>query len=126
MGIINSELDVEFYLDNGVSEHTCNDISLFGNYMQLKQAKQIKIAYGIFITAIRIGTVCIQPYNGEKYIETELQNVHILYLKINLFSQGKALHKDLYVTSNAHSPNFIHQKSIEIVAIVDVKMNSLK
>ena len=62
--------------------------------------------------------VYTQSYNGEKFIKLELQNVlHVPELKINLFSQGKALDKGLYMTSNSHTAKFIHQEYKEICAI---------
>lgn len=62
MGIINSELDVQFYLDSGASEHICNDVNLFRNYLKLKETKQIKIGDGTSIIAIGIGTIYLQSY----------------------------------------------------------------
>lgn len=118
MGIVDSKTDVEFYLDSGASEHMCKDINMFGNYSKLKESKQIKIGDGNFITAIGIGTVFVLSFDGEEYIQVQLQSVlHVPDLKINLFSQGKALDKGVYMISDSHSAKFIHRNTKKIYAI---------
>ena len=118
MGTVNFEPDIEFYLDSGATEHMCKDINIFGNYSKLKEPKQIKIGDGKLITAIGIGTIYVLSYNGEKIIEVELQNVlHVPELKVNLFSQGRALDKGHYMTSDSYSAKFIDQESKKVLAV---------
>lgn len=119
MGLVDDTgSNANFYLDSGASEHMCNDISMFGKYLKLKEPKRVKIGNGSFISGIGIGSVFVKSFNEEKFLQIELQNVlHVPELEINLFSQGKALDKGVYMISDSESAKFVHRKSKEICAV---------
>lgn len=118
MGTTEEQEVMKWYLDSGASEHMCNKYEMFGKYVKLKEPKQIKIGDGSLITAIGIGTVFIESYNGCKFVKMKIQNVlHVPELELNLLSQGKVLDKGFYMISDAESAKFIHLKTNVVYAV---------
>ncbi|KAK9746805.1 hypothetical protein QE152_g5854 [Popillia japonica] len=73
---IESQLNTDWYLDSGASQHMCRDEKLFKNYKQLDVTKDIKIGDGSVMKAVGIGSIDISAYNGQIFHNVTMCVVH--------------------------------------------------
>ena len=74
----------------------CVNRELFCSFAVLNTPKYVKIGNGAALKALGQGNVCILAYNGKTFHTVTLHDVlFVPDLKINLFSQLKALDRGL-------------------------------
>lgn len=121
---INSQINTNWYLDSGASQHMYKNRNLIVNYRALDIPKQIKIGDGTVIKAIGVGNVNICAFNGKEFHDVTLHDVLLVpELEINLFSQGTTLDKGLSLVSNSESAKIIdYKKNVVAMAVRSGKL----
>lgn len=110
---IERQVDTDWYLDSGASQHMCKDKELFQDYKRLNKEKDIKIGDGSKLKAIGVGNVLLKTYNGKNFHDATLYDVlYVPDLTVNLFSQGSALDKGLSLVSNSDNAQFISRNNV--------------
>ena len=108
-----SQINVEWYMDSGASQHMCKEKELFCNFEEFEVSKFVKIGDGTTLQALGQGNICILAYNGKNFHSVTLFDVlFVPQLKVNLFSQGKALDKSLTLVSDAKKAQFVNKENI--------------
>lgn len=99
--IDNLELNArEWCLDSGATDHMCHNESLFES-LNRKVSRKVKIGDGTLMEVMGVGQIKLQAWNGEEWIQTTVNEVlYVPGLKINLFSVGKVLDKDMTMISD--------------------------
>lgn len=112
---IKSQVNTEWYMDSGASQHMCKERDLFCSFIELKTPKHVKIGDGTTLQAQGQGNICILAYNGVNFHCVTLYDVlFVPQLKVNLFSQGKALDKGFYLISDAEKAQFVNKENITV------------
>jgi len=113
----------DWCLDSGASDHMCYDKSQFDNLEKVEE-RRVKVGNGSCIDVQGMGKIKLQAWNGEKWIETVLNDVlYVPELKINLFSVGKALDRGMLMKSNQNKCEIIDENgNVRAVAMRQGKL----
>lgn len=86
----------DWFLDSGASDHKSYRFEWFVDYQPFDQDLPVRIGDGFYIYAKGVGTIDILAYNNNKWCKNHLTDVlYVPEIHLNLFSQGKALDKDM-------------------------------
>lgn len=85
--VTNFSDEKSWLVDTGASEHMCYDRNLFSTYTELSNVRKVVIGDGSELNAVGYGIIKLKAYNGEKWINTTLNNVlYVPKMTVNLFS----------------------------------------
>lgn len=113
----------KWYMDSGASDHMSNMRQWFSNYVKLQSDIPIRIGDGKFIYAIGRGEINIEAFDGNIWVKKQLLNVlYVPDIKLQLFSFGTALDKNLTFTADRYNCYF---RSGDITVAVGERKNKL-
>lgn len=93
-------------LDSGASEHMCHERSSFSNFSDTSAQRKVRIGDGSMLDVLGTGTISVQAWNGQMWIDTTINNVlFVPNLKVNLFSAAKCMDKGFHMNSDK---NYYH------------------
>lgn len=97
----------DWCMDTGASEHMCWDEHLF-TALKRCESGTVKIGDGSSLEVKGIGTVQVQSWNGQEFIDTTLSDVlYVPKLKYNLFSVCHVLDKGYRMKSDKMTCKFL-------------------
>lgn len=97
----------KWFMDSGASDHMSNMRQWFSRYEELSVPIPVRIGNGKFIYAIGKGDINIVAFDGKSWIEKRLCDVlFVPNIKLQLFSFGTALDKNLTFTANRNNCYF--------------------
>lgn len=118
MVVTNGTRPDEWYLDSGASDHMSYRKDWFAEYIEFDEDLPVRIGNGSFIVAKGHGTIDIMAYNNEQWCKKHLVDVlYVPEIHLNLFSQGKALDKEMTMTSNKEKCEFQRDGKIVLVGV---------
>lgn len=102
----------DWVLDSGASDHMCFNKNDF-TYIDETMDKKVKIGDGSYIEVKGMGKVKLKAWNGQRWLDTELNNVlFVPQLKMNLFSVGKVLDKEMFLKSDKEKCEIIDKNGL--------------
>lgn len=91
----------DWFLDSGASDHMSYRLEWFVDYQPFDGDLPVRIGNGSHIFAKGTGTIDILAYYNHKWNRKHLTDVlYVPEIHLNLFSQGKALDKDMEMKSD--------------------------
>lgn len=108
----------DWFLDSGASDHMSYHFEWFVDYQPFDQDLPVRIGDGSYIYAKGVGTIDILAYNNKEWCRKHLTDVlYVPKIHLNLFSQGKALDKDMVLKSDKKKCEFMRDGNPVLVGI---------
>lgn len=108
----------DWFLDSGASDHMSYRFEWFVDYRPFDKDLPVRIGNGSYIFAKGIGTIDILAYDNNKWCTKHLTDVlYVPEIHLNLFSQGKALDKDMTMVSDKLKCEFSRNGSPVLVGV---------
>lgn len=106
----------KWLVDSGASEHMCCDKDLFTSLTSLKN-KLVVLGDGNHISALGVGQMAVQVFNGNCWIDTTIDNVlYVPELKTNLLSVKCVTAKGYVMVTEENYCKFYKNKKVCAIA----------
>ncbi len=108
----------DWFLDSGASDHMSHRKEWFADYVEFEVDLPVRIGDGSYIVAKGVGTIDIWAFDNNVWCRRHLADVlYVPEIHLNLFSQGKALDKDMTLTSDKEKCKFVRDGITILVGI---------
>lgn len=118
MVVSNGTRPDDWFLDSGASDHMSYRKEWFADYVAFKVDLPVRIGNGSYIVAKGVGTIDILAFDNNTWCKRHLADVlYIPEIHLNLFSQGKALDKDMTLTSDKEKCEFLRDGKTVLIGV---------
>lgn len=113
----------DWYADSGASEHMCSRRNIFSEFSSLEGGREIVIGNGCKLKALGMGTVKVEAYAGDHWVQSEIRDVlFVPDLKFNLFSVGAVLRRGFEAKWSEEKCVFIKENEVRAVGLQQGKL----